>query len=646
MSDGQYDQSPLERSSESTGGDHSALAIAINGVANTEHTHATAYACWQFLLARLENLKKLFQARTADEELVTELLSFAACFRYLSKISIPRALSYTFSIQVVSSTIMIITLSSDAEGVASATLVSIFLNSGVLIAVSPIFALGYISSGIYGEYIAELKQDNPNAEKLKRLRERMASAFANSVIMAVLTGSVFTTAFYFSGSILEYVFRQPLQIALLAQNFLRPYSPAVFAMVFRMCCEQILFTCGFEVAAMTMGLSSLSLGIGLSYWLGFGGLGIPRYGDFGVSVGSVVEAYLTAILFASFIGLKGELRPFNFFHVIRSIKGRCCQLWELTTLGGSITFAIISEIALPIVTGAVAGRISTNAQAAWSYAMILVYLLAIPILAFGHQSTVVLNRYLDGASYLNASRFGKNGVLTTLIYTTPISLLGAGMTYLFSRGDAEVQAMTQYILPVTACSLMVESVRYNILQQLKPLGNKYCSSITSFMCLTLGMLASVYLGLSTDMGIYGVTAAYIACLILATLLLLLSWWQNIQPTTMQRRHEARISQRNRTCCFWQRARYENELPLVEAVTNYGTNTRTDNQTDITEMSRDSITADSNAGNASTVQSFSSFWAAIKSGTTLVTNRIWHCCGCDDDVNNHVSEETEQRLFAL
>ncbi|MBB71944.1 MAG: hypothetical protein CMF50_06050 [Legionellales bacterium] len=507
--------------------------------------------------------------------LIPETLSSWQVFKHLSRISLPRMFSYTFSAQVYLFNLMLVALSEDNEELASIALIITCLNSFSLVADSPIFALSVEASKLIGKRESLRRQpcnDDATREaisaQIKALDDKIAAVYANGLMMVSAIAPFLAASYYFSGDILTHALRQRSQVADDAQQFLRAYAPASPAMLVRICNEQLLFSLRDEVPTMIIALSSLFVGLGISATLGFGWFGLSRMGFAGVAVGGVTEAWLTAIGLSLRLGLGGKFKDFNFFHLLRHIEGRFEQLGRIVKLGGAYTVSILGETLLPIVASAAAGFVGTEAQAAWTFAMQLYYLLVIPILAFSHQNFQELSRYIGAGDYLNAYQMGRHGILTTLTYITPTAIVAGAGSMLLSRGDGEVHSLSQVLLPMMFMCLLGNCIRYNVLQQLKPLGNRYCSSLTSLVSLILGMVAAVLLSLYTNLGVYGVGVGFTGGILLAALLLLPDWWQRVQPATMEAVVNSASSYNTAQsyCCFWGQSEDESRclLPTTQS----------------------------------------------------------------------------------
>jgi MATE family multidrug resistance protein len=277
---------------------------------------------------------------------------------------------------------------------------------------------------------------------------------------------------------------------------------------------------------------SLCVGVGLSSVLGFGLAGFPKMGTAGVAIGFVFEAYLTAALFGLYIACHSEMRNFHFFNLSSKVKWSYEQLQEILAKAKSISFAVGTEMALSLTLGIVSGLIGPSEQSAMNFINQFMFFNFIAVSAFGQSCSQELARKVGVGDYVSASAIAKYGLLTSLIYTVPIPLFFAiKPDYLmFATPDQHhIENMLQYLAPIMATGIIIDSLRYNILQQLRSVNDLVGSSLVSTGGLSVGMLIGAILGLTTKSGIYGLAAGYTGGVVLAGSGLLYRWKSRIQP---------------------------------------------------------------------------------------------------------------------
>lgn len=125
---------------------------------------------------------------------------------------------------------------------------------------------------------------------------------------------------------------------------------------------------------------------------------------------------------------------------------------------------------------------------------------------------------------------GKYGLLTTLIYTTPVPLFFAIMLGVLVMGASpgQVKEMLKYLAPIMFSGVILDLARYNLLQQLRVLKDLNGSTMISVSALSLGITGSALLGLKTKSGVYGIAAGYAGGMVIAIPGLVYRWHNRIR----------------------------------------------------------------------------------------------------------------------
>lgn len=490
------------------------------------------------------------------QKIMKEFFIFWNLFKKISKSSLAMGFSYTFSFEVVFVSFLLNVLNPTQQNIAADTLISTMMNTIVALGFSSMFAVGMIASKQYGA-LKQAEKQNLNASSIAQLHMKLSTLFRNSLLLGSTLAPFVILSFVFSKSLLVHLFHQNLEVAQLTQEFLEAYSPAALAMIFRISAEQFLFVFGHKTAAMGIGLGSFIIAALLAMWVGFGGWGLEAQGAVGVARVFVLEAFSTALLFTLYLGLHKNFREFSFFKVFQHLKGNLQQLKELLKLGSSISFFMLAELALPLVTSLFAGLLGTQAQSAWNFAMQLVFFMLIISLCFGQGCSQKLNQYLGARRYQDAYQAGKYGLITTLIWSTPlplgIAIFPKSLTVFLGKDVDHINPILSYLMPLVAGGVIAESARNNLLQQARAYGDANGGGFVSMMGLILGMVLAALLGLGTDLGIYGIALGYTLGITIAASFLFTRWLPRIQPQAMKQQHEnpaPSYSMTHRFCNFF------------------------------------------------------------------------------------------------
>jgi MATE family multidrug resistance protein len=479
------------------------------------------------------------------EEISTDetVSTFFEIFKKISAMSIPMALSYTFSFEVFLTTVMLALLNpEDDQEIAAITLIATMMNTAIILGMSPLFGMSMVASKAIGE-LTEAEANNEDEISLEEKRSYISAYVKNGLVISSAVTPPIMASLYFSKFILAEVFGQDEITAELAQNFLRYYSFAVPGIMARMTFEQIMFSFGCANAAMIMGLSSFGIGSAIAGVLGFGKIGLEKYGTTGVAIGYVAEAYLTAILYGCYIAFHPKFKNYKFFNFVKKINKSFAQLKELLLIGAPISFSVANELAMSFSLGLFAGIVGTKEQAALTSALQCVYFSFIPLSAFGQACSQEVSKAVGGKHYSKASAIGKIGLLVSIVYIAPFPIVCAAFPKILTLAAGSTQDQTldilTYLMPIISTGVIADSARYNVLQQLRALGDFKGSAIVSVGGLTVGIISAGFLGLKTELGIFGVASGYTIGILLAGAGLGVRWGHRIQSYNIRALNESK-----------------------------------------------------------------------------------------------------------
>ena len=381
----------------------------------------------------------------------------------------------------------------------------------------------------------------PAEEQLETRRIHIAGVNRNGLLISTAIMPLMIGGMVYASPILKHVFNQNETVASLTQNFVRPYAITIPASMLRICSEQVMFAFGKTKPAMIMALTSFAACMSFGSMLAFGSAGLPRLGQTGVLIGCISEAYLTAIAFSIYIAKGADFKAYKFFDLLNPLKPHLNQLKEIIKLGKSFLFTMFTETTLVLASGIIAGLIGTNEQVALSSTMLFSLLLLLLQAAFGQSCSQEMSRKLGEKHFTEVSRLGKVGLLTTLGFIAPILLVLAFnpsiLESIVGENNESIRNILRYLVPIIAAGCISDAARFNLLQQLRALGDTKGSSLVSSGALALGMSTAALLGLKTNMGIYGVATGYTGGITLATAALLYRWNSRIKPDAIKQYQE-------------------------------------------------------------------------------------------------------------
>lgn len=468
-----------------------------------------------------------------SQQPASESASFCSVFKTISWLAIPMGGSFTFSFSLFFSGLALQWLSENDEDRAAIALIATLMGPVCNIFTLPLLSLGVILSELVGrwrtapdtkETIPDVELDNVSADSTLNLtKAELKKKIQDVSINALFMGSVLvippTLILFYSKSVLVNIFNQDEHVAKLAQDFLRVFSAAVLGLMARISFEQGIFAVGQTRKPMIMALSSLSVGVTLSFLLGFGvDLGFvqfPKLRSQGVAIGLVVEAYLTASSYGLFLFFSKACKPFSFFEPsLERVRGGLSELKKVLYLAGTVTytclFEISSSMSLAILSGLLKEEI--EAQAAISYCLQLFAFESIFYTAFSLSCMQQVKRELGAGKIEMAKATSQYGLLTTLIYLSPIPFLFAiypkALEAVSGGASEEVSTILSTLVPIMSLGIVLETLRYNLQKQSWAFKDLLIPSIMISIGVPIGIGLSTALGLFTSFGVNGIGLGY------------------------------------------------------------------------------------------------------------------------------------------
>ena len=506
-------------------------------------------------------------------------LSKLEVFKTISKLAIPMGLSFTFSFEVVLAVSFLNALSTSSNDIAASTLVSIVMNTVCVLGGSPLFCIAMLLSNKLGEWKGVSPQDLDREHK-----KRVISSFnANALLLASIATPLAFSALFFAQYWLVSVFQQSGEVAASAQQFLSVYAFAIPGVFSRAAFEQIMFSFGKTRPAMWIGLMNLTFGTLIAAALGFGIGPIPKMGPQGVALGFLMEAYSTAICFGLYVAMHSEFREFEFFtDMLAKIKTSFEERRSILQVGGSIAFTVAIDLAMILSMGVFSGLIGTKEQSAMAYNMQFLYFEFLMLAAFSFSCAQEMSRKLGAKEYLRAHNIAHYGLLTTLVYLTPLPIFFSiypEALLMFSRPSNGVTDVLKHLVPIMSLGVVLDCIRYNILVQLRAIGDLMIPNCIAVVGMFIGIMLSGILGLKTSLNIDGVAAGYAIGVGLTAAGLAVRWKDQVKDSNI-----GRVTYKNEfkeLCCSFFNTRRNSSLdtPLLGSVqnSNMGISTGSNNQ---------------------------------------------------------------------
>ena len=478
-------------------------------------------------------------------------ISFWDIFKHISKVGLPMCFSFTFCFEVYSSVLLLQLVSQSEDDTAAATLVSTIMNTFCIISMSPVLSVINVLSLKLQEWKEQQSrgqsliladdenEDIINLMAIPGLKEQIESIGPYAFLMAAAVSVPCWASLYFSRAIMTTVFRQQDSVAISAERFLRPYSFAVPALMLRVALGMIMLSFGKNKEAMGLALVTFAMGLGLAILLGFGFKFFPELDQTGVALGFVFETYLVTLLYGLFVKFNKECREFNFFQISWNILQRnTAVLFEMFRYGAAFFVSYSIDLSLALVIGIFSGLLGVEQQSAMSYCMQLIFFEFIFLAAFSMtcmqevtRAMSVKNSQADPVQSHRMAQFAvqlsRGGLITSLIYLIPLpfalAIYPKALEFISGGATPEVSKQLRSLMPIMAAGVIMDDIRYNLLQQSRAFQDLTIPIVIAFCGMVAVIALSALFGFVADLGIDGIAMGYAIGLGFAAAALFLRW---------------------------------------------------------------------------------------------------------------------------
>jgi MATE family multidrug resistance protein len=149
---------------------------------------------------------------------------------------------------------------------------------------------------------------------------------------------------------------------------------------------------------------------------------------------------------------------------IQKIRRNFNGLMEILRNGRVNTFTMTIELALTLSVVIFSGLLGTTQQAAMSYCMQFIYFEFIMIAAFSFSCAQELSRKLGAEQFRDAQKIARYGLLTSLVYLTPLPLLFAiypkSLEILSGGASEDVTNILHTLVPIMSVGVILDTTRF------------------------------------------------------------------------------------------------------------------------------------------------------------------------------------------
>lgn len=453
-------------------------------------------------------------------------------FKEISAVALPTIGTSTLAFTQVATTFLLDKINDEQTSGEAKALILMALNVCAL-GISPLFAMSILANNKIGELRLATMASEPERILLAK-RQEISMINRNGLYLSTMMTLPVTAALFFSERLLTLA-GQDEAVASMVGDFLRPLSPAVLAWMVGAASEQMLLSFGHTKKTMGMALAGFGAGLGLAILLGFGGLGIEKFGAPGVAIGFASGAYLSAAVYILYLLKSSHFKDYEFFSLFSKKEGQWDQFKRLIQVAGSITLSAASQTALwmsanilPIFNGSN----QTKAMTCLDPAILVSNMI---VTKSGQAVSRMMGEGIGIRDYENTSLLGKHGAIITCFLGMLIPIVFSIAPYWLITGTSsdELEALLKELAPIMLASVLINAGLLTLEQQLKVFGDLKGSAIVSLTGLGQTITAASLVCLKTKLQDLGIGICYLTGLTLTMSVLAWRWANRIKPEDIQ-----------------------------------------------------------------------------------------------------------------
>ena len=224
------------------------------------------------------------------------------------------------------------------------------------------------------------------------------------------------------------------------------------------------------------------------------------------------------------------------------------QLKEILKTGGAISFTVGTELATMLAVSTISGMVGETEQAAMTFIMQVIFFISLVVTAFSLASAQEISRALGAKKYEHVKAIANGSLVATLCCAAPFPLVciayPKALIAISGGANPDIASILEPLIRIMSAGVIADAVRYNLLQQLRGMGDLLIPNIIAIMGLLLVVALSVGLGLNTSLGINGVGMAFAIGSACAAIALLIRWCHIKRPDVL-----AQTAASEPTSCF-------------------------------------------------------------------------------------------------
>jgi Na+-driven multidrug efflux pump len=435
-----------------------------------------------------------------------------------------------------------------ADYLAAAGLITTTMNVIVVLPQSLLMPMAMIGSKYEGElHSPEAISNTPLQNAVKK---KLADLFKAGLITGTGITLISAAGIFYSKTILTKWFGQDERVAELVQDYLYWYATSLPIYPLRIAGEQLLFALKKPIPAMAIGFPSFLIGTALAITLAF-----PlKMGIAGAAIGYSVEVGLTGLGCTAYLQYAFRDIPFFTNYSIDDLKK---ELKNLLSEGLTFLTQFSSEFGAAFAISAFAGKLGKTKQAAYGFLTQLFTLSMLPSFATSNVVTQEVARLIGQKDYINARRFARIGLLTSvgevMIPNIAIALKPELWTYLMATSIRPSEmAIVKKLMPTAAIQVIVDTAGIGMTNTLRAAGYSFQAMALRIIGIIIGVALAYFLSNLTRLNENGLAGGLTMGLIIGSAILFPLWLDKTSATHIQEQAEKPKSEKPHDEIFFYR----------------------------------------------------------------------------------------------
>ncbi len=356
-------------------------------------------------------------------------------------------------------------------------------------------------------------------------RERIAALVSQSIWLALLLGAVLFFAVRNAGPLLTLMKVDPLLVPDVVA-FLRILSFGTPALAMFFALRYFSEGIGYTRATLYFSLLGIALMLPIGYVLVFGHFGFAAMGARGCALALLISLWLQIIAFVIFVLWHPVYRDIELPR--RFERPRWSEMRHLLALGLPISFMVLMEGSLFIVSALLIGSLGTTAVAGHQIAINLASVAFMVPLGIGAATTVRVGNALGAGDRVRLRAAVVSGLilalLSQLLAASGMALFAHQLARLYTP-DPAVAALAAQLLIICAIFQFSDGLQAVAASALRGLQDARIPAVLTFLAYwPIGMSVGYWLAFNRGLGAFGMWWGLAAGLSASAVFLLLRLW--------------------------------------------------------------------------------------------------------------------------